>query len=672
MRPANPPPDWLKFYKPDYDPEEIVRFLNPDGTVHFESNPGEQTWALNCPFSELLVGGRRGGGKSKFLIATTAMGDLSLPFDDPARLSFLNDKDYRALLLREEYQSMAEFVEEAIEFFRPFGGVPAGDPKYVDFETGARVYFNHLGDEAAFEKYKGWNLTFIGIEELTQVRTLRRYLKLKGSLRSVDRIRDGKRFPPLRTRLVSTTNPDGPGATWVADRFVDVFDKQGNLIPPNTPMRDTFTQGVRIFIPFPKDSNPYLSLDTAAGQDYHANLLAQDEVTRKQWIDGDWHAGSSSFFTEYRSKGPVGDHEKEHFPWACHIVKPVKLEPWWFRWGSGDWGYDHPAAFHKYVMNDRDKRVHVYDEMQVRHVGSFELGAMLAKWWFDDLVAMKAASQECSVIIHLGDDAFRRDDRSKTKAQNMEAGIKQVLGPYGAMLLKYNEDENDAMLRNPKMAQRMYENRKKQFDGHMFIALKPVYIERVVGWDYVRNLLRFHPAVLQLQTDEERTMFLHKVMQEQGWEAYEQKRVDLQKIKPEVLPKCVIWNHCVQLDRCLKAAKKNTSNDDDPSKESKREDVLKFNADDEGHNGDDALESYRNGAVAFDEMQNDMPRSQYIQGAIDGAREQYVEAFGEELTDPTRLAQIAATQAARFDKLHSHNKGGFTPARASSSRHRVQ
>ena len=112
---------------------------------------------------------------------------------------------------------MAEFIEEAVEFFRPFGGKPTGKPTVIDFPSKARIYFNHLGDEEAFSKYKGWNLTKIGIEELTQIVTLRRYLKLLGSLRSVERVRNGKRYPELRTQIISTTNPDGPGATWVKD-----------------------------------------------------------------------------------------------------------------------------------------------------------------------------------------------------------------------------------------------------------------------------------------------------------------------------------------------------------------------------------------------------------------------------------------------------------------------
>src|SRR5215475_11546844 len=87
---APEPPLWL----PGLDPEYTVRFLDGKGNLHWESNPGPQTWASLCQYEELLVGGRRGGGKSKFLIAKPAMGDPTLPADDPARFSFLNDRDF--------------------------------------------------------------------------------------------------------------------------------------------------------------------------------------------------------------------------------------------------------------------------------------------------------------------------------------------------------------------------------------------------------------------------------------------------------------------------------------------------------------------------------------------------------------------------------------------------
>lgn len=660
------------------DPNKPVEILLPKGERHFSSNQGPQTWSLHCPYTEVVIGGKRGGGKSITLIAKPAMGDPSLPEDDPARYSFLNDKDYAALLLRDEYQSMAEFVEKAIEFYRPFGGKPAGDPKYIKFASGARIYFNHLGDEEAYNKYRGWNLTFIGIEELTRIPTLNRYLKLLGSLRSAARIRKGrdgkpKKFPGLRTQIMSTTNPDGPGQSWVMERFVYVKGKDGEIAPWNNPLRDTRTGDSRIFIPFGLEANPYYADTTAEGRHYRAKLLAQDEVTRKQWLDGDWNAGSTKFFSEYRPKGPIGDDEQKKYPWARHFVKPVPLKPWWFRWGSGDWGYDHPAAFHKFCRNEQDGRIHIYDELQVRNMDSFELGAVLARWWYPDLLALQKASQDPCIVIHMGKDVFDRDDATKTKAQRMEAGIKEILGPYGAMLLKYDEDEKEVMLRDPKRAKMMFERRRASLQGNICIALKPIYLERVTAWSYFREQIRFRPAIMQeLQTPEGRSTYLSDVLREQGRTAYELEASAIQNLKPEILPKLQIWDCCVELDRCLKAAQKNTSADDDPSKASKREDVKKQNADAEGRNGDDALEGARNGVFAFKDIETMMPKSYFVNDQMTRIQEQFVQDFGTELKDPTRLAMIAQTQAAKYDKQAGNQTKSFNFPRPGSMRHRLQ
>ncbi len=658
------------------DDEAIIEWYAGPGDkkkLHFASNVGPQTWALHCPYDELCVGGKRGGGKSKYLIASFATGDPSLPEDDPARTSFLNDRDFRGLFLREEFQSMAEFIEEAVEFFRPFGGKPTGKPTVLDFPSKARIYFNHLGDEEAFSKYKGWNLTKIGIEELTQIVTLRRYLKLLGSLRSVERTRNGKRYPELRTQIISTTNPDGPGSTWVKDRFVEVRDGKGKLIPWNTPMRDTVSGMIRIFIPFGIESNPYLSDDTSAGRRYRAMLMSQDEVTRKQWMEGDWNAGVGKFFKEYRPDGPIGQEESDKYPWARHIVKQCDLKPWWFRWGAGDHGYAHPSAYYKFCRNETDKRVHVYDELVLRQVGAFEQGALLAKWWRPELLAAQRDGADPSITIHLGADAFNKTDDVRTKAQQIEAGIKEVLGPYGAFLMKYDDEERAAnsVFRDPKLARRMFEARREDMAGHIHIVLKPAYIDRVAAWGYIRDWLRFKPAVLDLQTPEDREKYLRDVLATEGMEAYELQAAALKKVGPEVLPKVAIWEVCKGLDRCLKVAMHDTRADNDPAKPSKREDVLKFNADENGENGDDELESFRNGVVAFKEIETTMPQSFWVAERMAAIQEQQQVQLGTQITDINRLIQMQTAQAALYGQQNPTKGGSIILPRNNSQRHRV-
>lgn len=606
---------------------------------------------------------------SIWLLARPVMGDLSLPIDDPARGTYLNDPDFRGLFLREEYQSLVEFIEQAEAFYKPFGGVAKGDPKFIEFPSKARIYFNHLQDESAFNKYKGWNLTFIGIEELTQIRTLKQYLKLLGSLRSVERRRtvrgeDGKSvqktFPPLRTQIASTTNPDGVGSQWVQDRFVFVPDEKGNDIPWGVPMYDTIADSWRIFIPFPIEGNPYLAPDSAAGRRYHSMLMSQDETTRKQWMEGDWKAGSSLFFSEYRPNGPQGEEEKDKFPWAKHRVESAPLKPWWYRFGSGDQGYDHPAAFHKFCRNESDGRLHVYDELQVRRIGAFELGAIVAKWWLPELMGLKSSSGEAQIVIHIGSDMFRKTSDERTLAEQMAAGVREVLGPYGAILMKYDEVERELMVRDPKRAQAIFRERMKQAEGHMALALKPCWPDRIAAWSYMRDMLRFRPAILNLQTAEERDEYLRDVLKNEGRAMYELQAEKLRTLKPEILPKLQIWKVCKELDRCLRAAQRDNRGDGDPSRKSNREDVLKMNADSEGLGGDDALESARNGCFAFKEIETTMPLFAYVQDRVEEIQKEYEENFGERLTDPTRLMMVHQAQAALYTKQNTAKSGSFS------------
>jgi hypothetical protein len=659
--PTPPVPWWLKRFMPDQ--EFQVTILNK-GKPHWTSNKGPQTWTLLCPYDEILIGGRRGGSKTSALIAWFAMGDQSLPVHDPARYSFLNEPSFRGLILRKEYQSMVEFVDECREFFRPFGVKPKDDPVVFEFASGAKIYTNHLGDKEAYEKYRGHGITKIGVEELTQIPEERWYLKLFGSLRNKKQIRtvetkdkEGRpvtlTLPPLRTQILSTTNPDGVGKEWVKKRFVRVYDDKGRLAPPNEPMKDPISNLTRIFIPMRREDNPYLR----DNRQYEGMLMSQDEVTRKQWMDGDWDAGSGVYFSEFRPDGPISEIEYQRYPWARHVVDPVELKPWWFRFGGGDWGFSHLAVFHKACRNERDKRVHVYDELAVRQVGSFELGTLLAKWWLPDLEQLP----DKQITIALSPDAFSKTDASRTKAEQIAQGIKEVLGPYGAMLMKYNDDERAAMSKDPKMAQQMFERRKQDMaQGQLMIALKPANTDRIAGWSYLHEMLRFRP--IMTETADELKARLQQVFARAGVEAYERELARAHLIGPEILPRMFIWKCCAEAVRGMTEAQS-----DEPPR---GEDVRKWDAID-GVGGDDGLDSLRHTMMSYKEVESVIPKSYFIGEQMSRAQEDHVASFGSELTDPTRLLMIAQTQAAKYDKLHKPGSRSFTLPRASSQRHRV-
>ena len=666
QHPAPPLPAWIVNQKLLPCPEYQIQFLRPPsksgkpGEPYWISNYGPQTWGLVSPYMETVCGGSRGGGKSAMLIAWFAMGYPLLSADDPARYMAILEPSYRGLMLRKEYQSMAEFIDEAMDFYGPLGGKPKDDPVVFNFKSGAKIYTNHLGDKSAFEKYRGWGISRIGIEELTQIEEENWYKKLLGSLRAKKQVRvhGHKQFPALPSQIMSTTNPDGPGSSWVKKRFIKVLDSKGNYIPWNKPMRDTITKGTRIFIPMSRKQNPFLR----DNMEYESNLLAQDEVTRRQWMDGDWDAASGQFFSEFRPRGPVTAEEREKYKWANHVIESAELKPWWHRWGGGDWGFDHPAAFHKLCRSDKDGRIHVYDELSLRHCGSFEVGVRLARWWLPDLEYLP----DKTVTIALSKDAFAVGDDTHTKADQIAAGIKSVLGPYSALLLKFSDDERKAMEKDPALAQRAFQRHRELAGDSFVIALKPASKDVVARWAYMRDLLRFRPVVLETELELKKrlmdTFTRHSGFGESAAvQAYEMELAKVKRQEDGALPRLQIWKRCAGLIRCMEEANKD---EDNPEK------IRKWNAV-EGVGGDDPLESCGHALSHFKEVEKVMPKSYYVSERMEGIQSQYEQDFGERLQDQTRLVMIQQTQAARYERAHPSGGGGIYIPRASSSRHRT-
>ena len=640
---------------------ETVKLTGTDGW-EWESNPGPQTWTqLVSEFDEILLGGQRGGAKSVALIAWMVQGDTTLDPDDPARTSFLNEPSYRGLLLRREYQGMVEFVDECADFFQHFGGTKSDDPAVFKFPSGAKIYTNHLGTPEAYEKYRGQGITRIGIEELTQIPKQDWYVKLFGSLRNKKQFRRHnvrgviRTFPKLHCQIMSTTNPDGAGRSWVKSRFIKVLAANGTYVPPNTPMRDPITGLSRIFIPMRREDNPYLRSDKV----YEGMLLAQDEITRKQWMDGDWDATAGSFFEDYRPAGPVTLKEKQETPWARHIpTEPPKLAPWWLRWGSLDIGYDHPSVAHKFCRNEDDRRIHVYDEFWARRLGTYELGVQLAQWWLPELEKLP----DHQIVLYISPDAFSKGEDSKTKAELLELGIKEVLGPYGAVLLRLNSDERENY--DPQEARKMFDARVNSFRGRMGIAIKMANDNVKSGCNTMLELLRWRPIVQE--TEAQLAKRLQAIYGQKGLEAYEKAKAAAQTNSAvQVLPKLLLWAVCVELDRCLKEAETDEGTEDNP----KGDRYKKFNAIG-GQGGDDALDSARYGCMGYKDLQVIMPREYFILDKMRDIQNHFKEVYGEELTDPTRLAMIHTTQNALYDKKVASGPNTMHLPRRGSQRHR--
>jgi len=625
-------------------PRPLLKLQYPDGRVLFQANEGPQNEVLWRNETEVLYGGARGGGKTIAGIIWLLLGNFDLDPSEPLYSTYINDPNYTALVLRRNAADLKEWVEEAKRIFGPLGAKCSGNPTIIEFKSKARIYTNHLESDDAFEKYKGWNIWKILIEELTLIPKLGGYLKLLASLRAFNS--GGK----ARPQIFSTTNPDGDGSAWVCNRFVEVPIIGGGMNPWGQRMKDPITGLSRIFMPAKVADNPYSKNDP----NYMGMLLSQDKQTQDAWIHGLWHSMAGTFFREWRNQLSAGGARDGEPVWANHVIRPIPLKPWWFRWGGGDWGYKHHASFYKFCLSQQDGRIHVYDELDVQGVGSYELGQRLARWWAPDLDLLP----DKQITIHMSPDAFDDRDARNSLAQQVQAGILSILGPGSSFLMKKTEEERALAKENPSAAEYMFAQRRADETGSACITLKRANHDRKAGAAFIRDLLRWRPGEVAAVPDLE---YAKRLYEEKGMLAYTDYLGRFKKQKTEILPRVQFHQRqheggpgCPRVIRCMPMLQH--------AKPPKQEDVLKVDADD-GQDGDDTYDGVRYGFMAARDIQVEMPKAYWVD-------EQMAE-YRQQTDDPNALRMIYATQSARYDREYGNSEGGMTFARAGSSRHRM-
>src|SRR3990167_1361664 len=233
----------------------------------WKPHPGPQTFALTRFEEEILLGGARGGGKTDAGIAWFTR--------------WTHIPELRGLVLRRNADDLYDWIDRASRMYAPLGAVGVGKPAEFRFPSGARIRTGHLKDEDAYEKYQGHEYQKMVIEELTQIESLELYLKLLASNRST--------VSELRPQILCTTNPGGPGASFVRDRW-----KISGT--PRAPIEtfDVKTKHRLIFVPARVEDNPTI-LEKDPG--YVQFLEGLPDDLRKAWREGNWDVFSGQFFT---------------------------------------------------------------------------------------------------------------------------------------------------------------------------------------------------------------------------------------------------------------------------------------------------------------------------------------------------------------------------------------
>lgn len=191
-------------------------------------------------------------------------------------------------------------------------------------------------------KYYSAEFAAIGVDELT-----------RNQLAVFNDLRFRLRWPGVeRPKFGAGTNPGGPGHAWVKRYWHD------KILPAELEtLREQF-----VMVRAKASDNPHLP------PGYHDRLLTLPPDMARMVGRGDWNVYTGQYFPQFEeSRHVISKSEAER-----------SIKPWWTRWISGDWGFEHPACYHWHAK-DENNRVITYRELWDRRVGEKEWGQRITQ-----------------------------------------------------------------------------------------------------------------------------------------------------------------------------------------------------------------------------------------------------------------------------------------------------
>jgi phage terminase large subunit len=268
---------------------------------YYQPFPRQQTFH-NSTAKYRLFGGAAGPGKTKALLWEAIFQASGYPGCD-------------TLLLRRTYP---ELESSLLAYFRR--DIPRklyksyNEAKHVvTWPNGSTTRFGYCRNENDVYQYQGAEFLFIGLDELTHF-TLKQWQFLTSRNRCP--------IPGSFACMAGATNPGNIGHAWVKALWVD------HVPPPAFERPDLYDSRDYDFIRARLDDNPIYANDA----EYRRTLEVLPEHLRRAFLEGDWNVFAGQYF--------------DIFDFGRHTARPdeIRLEPWWPRWVSIDWGFHHPSA----------------------------------------------------------------------------------------------------------------------------------------------------------------------------------------------------------------------------------------------------------------------------------------------------------------------------------------
>ena len=156
------------------------------------------------------------------------------------------------------------------------------------------------------------------------------------------------------------------------------------------------------FIRATLDDNPVYAEDA----NYRRTLEALPTQLRRAFLDGEWDVFAGQYFDVF--------NRAVHTP----RVENVRMEPWWPRWISIDWGFEHPSAvlWHASAPATADRpegTVVTYRELVQNRLSPRMLAAAIAE---------RSRGERISAV-YLSPDAFAQRTADDTIAEQLGQGL---------------------------------------------------------------------------------------------------------------------------------------------------------------------------------------------------------------------------------------------------------
>ena len=200
-------------------------------------------------------------------------------------------------------------------------------------------------------------------------------------------------------------NPIGIGALWVEDLFVR--HRPCQAMDDN--QKAAYQEGDYAYFPATYLDNPVYANDPM----FLKNLESYPAAIRDALKFGKW--------------GVAGGYFQGAWDEDVHVYKAdeIELKPWWKRWISGDWGFEHWSAIYKHVMDDNGA-VYTYDELMVQHQPPEMLAETIGEW-----------AQEDGKMPHFQSFAFSHDAMASTATKTFGAQTNSVIHRMTPILRAY-------------------------------------------------------------------------------------------------------------------------------------------------------------------------------------------------------------------------------------------